>query len=411
MSHSEIKASYKILSNEHKNKKIFENLILELAAYDYSSYQWKNAGLFDGTAGISIFYYEVYQLTGQTWCLDRCLSYFEKAYNNLKMDNFNLSHGCTGVMWLMNYLIVQKVLPQKYQEYLTRFDKSLYNVIDCYSHNLDPMHGLLSIANYLFSRKKAENTESLIKILKSIDRLKIVSPSGIFWQSSSWDPEIGIRKHINLGYAHGILAILYFLSKYMHNKIEEKLSGQLFREGMKYMLSHYNNGKESVFPHRIHPDKIAVGTRLAYCYGDLGLACGFSAIGKNLNDDGMREIAIHLAKRTSMQVEKENESIRDIGLCHGASGNGYMFYRLYQDLGNPEFLRAANKQFHQLLNLRQEGMGIIGFSAIDFNKDTSQFYRRANPGFIEGVAGVGLALIEYVKSKSQASWDQLLYLS
>jgi lantibiotic biosynthesis protein len=388
------------------------DLLLELAGHDYRPMATDMAsGLFEGISGLALFYYQVYLFTGDDDHLEQALFFFEKSYNRLSPDNFNFSHGSTGIMWLMNYLKEEDAFSMDFESYLAPYDNFVFSMIDKYQENIDPMHGLLGIANYFFTRKSDTATRGLLKILNIVDEKKLPAGDGVTWESGKDNEDRRTMRHINLGYGHGIPVILYFMSKYIERGIGPEQSRSLLQQGMEYFMSFEDPGGVTSFPHRIQRGEIRRNARIAFCYSDLGIACGLMAIGKNLGDFSYLAIAQRIAAKIAALSIKNSEDIDDIGLCHGAAGNGYMFHKLYKGLGMDISGQASLVQYEQLLSLRKEGTGIAGFTALDFDNGTGRLYRRTNPGFIEGVAGMGLSIVSFLQDGNKSGWDKILCLS
>ena len=100
----------------------------------------------------------------------------------------------------------------------------------------------------------------------------------------------------------------------------------------------------------------------------------------------------------------------DAGLCHGAAGNGHLFHRLYRATGEPRLSAAARAWYGQALEYRQEGQGLAGFISWGMVPETEQGGWIASPGLLEGLAGIGLALLAATTSVTP-EWDRLLLVS
>jgi|GEM_PF-2230207 len=388
------------------------DLITDIGDFNFRSFADNdNSGLFDGHAGIALFLYELFKYSKDDKHLEDSVFFFAKAYNGLSKTNFNLSHGASGVMWLMNYFVREKIIPAKFEQYLNSYDNFLGQIIERYRGNIDPMHGLLSIANYYFFRGKDSNFKYLSTILSIIDEAKENVSRGALWRSNTHDAIRGKIQNINFGYAHGILAVLYFLSKYVQSNIEYKKSQEILDAGLSYFLSYRDLEKFNQFPMIIDREVVVDTGKVGYCYGDLGIACGLAIVGKNTECFSLLNLAKELANSAANNALRSIEGITDIGLCHGAAGNGYMFQKLFNQFEDDTLLTAAESQYEKLLSLRQEGTGICGFTAIDYNKELAKFYRRSNVGFIEGIAGVGLSILSYLTKDGKSDWDKILYLS
>lgn len=403
--------TYPINKQATLNKSLAD-LIPDLADADYTDTRAsEDTGLFKGTGGLSLFFYHAYLFTANERYLELSLQFFEKSFAAMRYDNFCLSHGATGAMWILNFFKKEQVIEMPFEQYLSPYDELLYKVIDQYRENIDPMHGLLSIANYLLERNSATASKGLEKIVSILDEKKVLVENGIAWELSRDDAEAGTYRHINLGYAHGVPAILYFLSRLVHAKIEEDKCRQLVTRGLQFFLSLQDFKEDNYFPSRIQGNITRKCEKLAYCYSDLGIACGLTAIARNLKDTALMSTAKNVAGHVAEVSLNMSSYFPDIGLCHGTSGNGYMFHKLFQ-VHQLDILReAAESQFRKLLALRNMDLGISGFTAIDFNKEKGMFIRTTEAGFIEGTAGMGLAIIAYLNSDLNKDWERILYLS
>ncbi len=81
------------------------------------------------------------------------------------------------------------------------------------------------------------------------------------------------------------------------------------------------------------------------------------------------------------------------GLRQGAAGIAHLCNRLFQATGEEPFADAARTGFGRVLETRRRDEGIGGF--------------KADPGFLNGAAGLGLALLAAISSQEPA-WDRLL---
>jgi hypothetical protein len=83
----------------------------------------------------------------------------------------------------------------------------------------------------------------------------------------------------------------------------------------------------------------------------------------------------------------------DPGLRRGTAGLAHLCNRLFQATGEEPFADAARAGFCRLLETRRRDEGIGGFEV--------------DPGFLNGAAGIGLALLAAL-SAVEPAWDRLL---
>lgn len=99
--------------------------------------------------------------------------------------------------------------------------------------------------------------------------------------------------------------------------------------------------------------------------------------------------------------------VYDAGLCHGAAGVAHIFNRFYQDTHNEVFKEAALYWFNQTLEMDTFQDGLAGYKASISTSGTE--YENCT-GLLEGIAGIGLALIGAV-ADFEPNWDECLLIS
>jgi hypothetical protein len=148
--------------------------------------------------------------------------------------------------------------------------------------------------------------------------------------------------------------------------------------------------------------------RLAWCYGDLGIAATVAVAAQGARRTDWRGTAHEIARAAARRPPAASGVI-DASLCHGAAGVAHLFNRLYQESGDPELGEAARRWLHRALAFRRPGRGIGGFRTWEAQADGSgSWYDDA--GFLAGAAGTGLALLAAV-SPVEPAWDRALLLS
>jgi hypothetical protein len=118
--------------------------------------------------------------------------------------------------------------------------------------------------------------------------------------------------------------------------------------------------------------------------------------------------AIAIARRAAARPAEES-GVVDAGLCHGAAGLAHIFNRFYQATAEPIFKEAALSWFGRALAYRRPGAGVGGFGAVRPGPGDERVWS-PEPGFLEGAAGVGLALLG-AATPIEPAWDRILLLS
>ena len=169
----------------------------------------------------------------------------------------------------------------------------------------------------------------------------------------------------------------------------------------------------SIFPQFIlTPDnKFQTSGTFGFCHGDLGLAAALASAAECTGESSWKAKAIDAA-HASIKYLKHSYGIAPFTnphLCHGTAGHGHLFNRLYQATGVELFKEEARKWFRHTLDIRKPGTGIAGYSKYGLNEDgeRSELY---DPGFIQGAAGIGLALLSAI-TDMEPGWDRLMLVS
>jgi lantibiotic modifying enzyme len=219
----------------------------------------------------------------------------------------------------------------------------------------------------------------------------------------------------NLGTAHGAPAAMAVLAEALADgSLPVELAARardVLRETMRHFLTHAGTGQgPSRWPATVVPGQAPGGCRLAWCYGDTGVAATLAIVGAAAQAAGIAEAeawtsearttALHAARRTASEAQ-----VVDAGLCHGSAGNSILFARLHQRFGDPELAAAALGHIEATVAFHRPGRGVAGYQA----------WREPDPpldeiGWLEGVAGIALALLAAV-SDHEPRWDRPLYAS
>ena len=112
---------------------------------------------------------------------------------------------------------------------------------------------------------------------------------------------------------------------------------------------------------------------------------------------------LHASKRRDL---KEN-FVLDAGLCHGTAGIAHIFNRMFINTGVTDFKEASDYWFEETLKMATFEDGLAGYKVWrtkEMGGWTNEY------GFLEGIAGIGLAMISTI-SNINPDWDECLLLS
>ncbi len=213
----------------------------------------------------------------------------------------------------------------------------------------------------------------------------------------------------NLGVAHGIPGVLGFLAAAQRAGVNDPRLPRLADGAVRWLFAQrLPAGGDSVFPAFLIPDAEPVPSRTGWCYGDLGIAAVLLAAARSFDRPEWEREAIALAHLAAGRTPQAGRVV-DACLCHGTAGISHMFLRLHHATGDPLLKAAALEWLEHTLAIRRPGQGIAGYLNWISDAVNGDAWR-ADPSFLNGAAGVGLALLAAV-SDVEPAWDRVMLLS
>jgi hypothetical protein len=213
--------------------------------------------------------------------------------------------------------------------------------------------------------------------------------------------------YYNLGLAHGTPGVLAFLAEVIREDIHAAVARDLVRGAAEWLWTQRMPGEVIRFPPFIGEGIALKPARLAWCYGDLGVASALLSAGRAAGLPALEERARDVALSAAGRAPEES-GVKDAGLCHGAAGVGHLFNHLFQETGEARLGESARLWFDRTLAMRAPGRGPGGYAAW-VPDEQGVFSWRDDPGALIGAAGVGLAL-HAAASSVVPSWDAMLLL-
>jgi hypothetical protein len=316
---------------------------------------------------------------------------------------------------------------------LAEIDEALIRYLDHspWTADYDLIRGLVGLGVYALER--LPRPSALACLTGVVDRLAETAEhgaQGTTWHTSprllpDWQRAIYPEGYYNLGVAHGVPAAVALLGAIA--AAGERLAaagdpaaGELGRrarsleEGaLRWLLAQrLPAGSSSWFASSIWPGTPHQGSRLAWCYGDPGIAATLLLTARSHgpgDDGGVAALAVELAVEAAARPA-ESSGVRDAGLCHGSAGLAHLFNRIHQQTGEPRLAAASRRWFEHALDFRQPGLGLAGYRSHWIEEDGVSQSWRDSAGMLEGVAGIGLALLAGISSFEPA-WDRTMMLS
>lgn len=333
-----------------------------------------------------------------------CLDTLIKHYNNHFEDTPSLSK----FEWMIKYLSENNFI--KIEQYddsdLIMLENYLFRYQNLFLEDgvFDYLHGGLGIGLYFVNRNRERE---VIKLVNDLEKISENDKNGIKWKAITKIDTM--EKTYNLSLSHGMSSIIVMLCKIYNTGIETIKSKHLIEGGVNYMLSQkLPVGKYNSLFGNLALESTAKmqSSRLAWCYGDLCVAVAIWQAAKAFNNENWaneaKEILIHSSKRRNLM----DNGVVDACFCHGTAGIGHVFNRMYHETNLIECNDAADYWFHKTLEMSKFDDGPAGYKVWH---GTDNGYE-GELGLLEGIAGIGLAILSYYYG-ADMSWDECLLLS
>jgi hypothetical protein len=279
----------------------------------------------------------------------------------------------------------------------------------------DLISGLVGLGVYSLERLPRPLARTCLE--RILDRLAETAerrPDGVTWLSRpEWIGDLARARYpdgnYNLGLAHGVSGVIGLLGGMVAANIEVARARPLLESTVRWQLAADLPDNQG-FPFWLDAQTGMTNrpARLAWCYGDAGVAAAILCAARAAGQKLWEEEALQIARRAARRLPQSCDIV-DACLCHGAAGLGHLFNRLYQTTGDGELAEAARFWFRQVFALRQPDKAIAGFPFWDIDSSGAGTWVES-AGFLTGAAGVGLALLAAI-SPVEPSWDRLLLVS
>jgi lantibiotic modifying enzyme len=382
---------------------------------DPSAIPISNASLADGSAGLAVLstYLALSELDdGEN--AERFLAHAVEAVASRPMDA-SFYGGFTGVAWATAHIRKQfgEADVDDPTEAIDRFLRDYLDRSTC-RDGYDLISGLVGLGVYAIERlPHATGEELLERVIGRLAETAERSSQGITWFTPPeslprWQRVSCPNGYYNLGLAHGVPGVIAFLGQACASGVVSGTAESLLDGAVAWLLSQKSMRAHSTFSNWIAPGLEREDCRLAWCYGDLGVAAALLLAARSVTQSTWEHEAMEIARRAADRAPDQS-GVMDAGLCHGAAGLAHVFNRMFQASGESWLGDAAEFWFGQTLDMRRPGEGVAGYSAQTMDEDGIKRWA-SEPGILTGAAGTALALLAAV-SPVEPKWDQMFLVS
>ncbi|MFC4117035.1 lanthionine synthetase C family protein [Nonomuraea zeae] len=281
----------------------------------------------------------------------------------------------------------------------------------------DIISGVTGVGRYLLDRPAPAARLTLVEILSYLVALtkpfagEHAALPG-WWVSHTPNSESvdGYGGHGNLGLAHGVPGPLALLALAWQEGVRVPGHDEAMVRIVDWMLDwHRIDEGGAYWPSFVQREELAVCPadlsrgRSAWCYGVPGAARALQLAGMALDRPEWHRFAVE-ALRGTLTLPDERHGPQDAGLCHGWAGLLHLTRMVARDADDAELAGTADRLADRALDL-YDPQAPFGFRGATLHAGETVDL----PGFLEGAAGIALALHAYAGDRpAESGWDAAL---
>ncbi len=405
-----------LLANTLRDKAVsaIQDIAADLRSIPSDSIQ--DPSLFSGHAGIALFFAHLGESPlGDTVDQKHAILHLKSATSGLRtvpMDP-SFGSGLAGVMWTLAHL--KKLSGGKLRKRgFSSIDRTIADIIDdgFWSQLVGLWEGQVGIAVYLMERlPDPQSRARLRRLVLNLRKIATATELGVFWQmplglyADHHETESqASESEVNLGVAHGVPGVIAALSRLCLARIEARTTRELLEGAVEWLLAQ-RLPEDHRFPYAVCPGRQPSPARVAWCYGEPGIAIALYSAAQALRDRQLARLALKIADLAAKRPDHES-GIEDACICHGAAGVAHILNRLFQATRSRDIESDARSWFERTLEMRLPGEGIGGFFGVGRLEGTDVTHHLC-PDLMNGAAGIGLALLSAATSMPP-TWDRCL---
>lgn len=370
-----------------------------------------DASLLGGQMGFALFeayYNRHFGIEDDSRVWERVSSSLNTVQEGQLIHSF--AGGIVGIAWGFLHLFNQGLLqddeldPQSIVEDLDEglFESAMMLLED---GNYDYLHGGLGACLYFLERTPSPQiAHYLTQIVEQLSAVAVRFSNGdITWKFDNFGSRSPQESNVyNLGLSHGTASIVAILSLLYEKDYARERCSELIHGSLQWMWRVKNKGTKSVFPNTVTDTPTDQESRLAWCYGDLGIANTFLLAGEKLQNDAWKAIAEQTILRAANRRGSDT-LMNDASFCHGTMGASYFFYQFSKQMARPILSAAAD------FWLQKTGKFVQPENSEDVFLSYHRDLYESNLSLLDGEASVGMVLLS--KLGASTAWDRLVLLS
>lgn len=329
-----------------------------------------------------------------------------------KPMNASFSYGLSGIGFVFLHLIKKGILSEDdfHPSFFEALDESILDGIRRNNReaDLELLTGNAGIALYFLERGEQSKKRAFQLQLEGLWSNKISTENGVKWRTfNSIDPPFYC-----LGLAHGVPAMLAHLGMIYESNVDNQKCLELLTQGVNALMGEELTDEIFSFPQGLPleeelPRMSSGNTRIAWCYGDLGIALSLLKAGLSTNNESWCKKALQIAEKVT-QRDPRTSCIMDNAFCHGSLGVVHIYNRFYQFTKDIRYKEQALYWLNHALKMAEPLKGMAKFHSKERDKDTNEYKIAPHWGILEGTTGAGLVLLSLLADK-EPEWDKVFY--
>ena len=369
----------------------------------------QSSGFLGGSLGLLFYYFNASKTLNDNILYNEAQQLLHNVFSDVNNGAGNLhgsffSNGAAGLGYTINYLQQNKFIQFNVDDEFVQLDNFLYDdaILQLQKGNTDYLHGAMGILHYFTTRVQTPVINKyLLSLVTLFCKKAEISKDGI------WFANLGLERlsnnTVDFGLAHGLSGFILILMNAWHHVNNKDEIENTIRLAIEFILKHelpvlYAENEYSSFPFNFEKDatELSRNNRLAWCYGDLSIVLLLYRAGNMLGDSRYTANADRLGMQIVTRKTVEATCSTDSLFCHGSAGLAQMYKALYNDTFNYTYYAAYEYWVKETLQL--------------IDKEIAKEKYANNPsGLLEGWAGVGCVLSEYI-SREPTPWAKAFLL-
>ncbi|KZS42658.1 hypothetical protein AWE51_04205 [Aquimarina aggregata] len=387
---------------------------------DAKAHENKEIGVLSGISGVALFQFYYSKYIEDDSHADKGAETITRAIDLINEGVIypTFCTGIAGACWVLEVL--------KEEEFVELDEDFLSSDLDAYllqamkadieTENYDFLHGAMGYGYYFLKRyQNVTNSESkkaykeyLDLLINALKNSSLNKDDNVWWETELIKDEGTMG--CNLSLSHGMSSNINFLSRIAeHSEFYDDVK-ELLKNASHYILSCKNKDTTltATFPNWVVKENAdESGSRLAWCYGDLGIGLSLLRVGKQLNDTKLYNGALSALKYSTKRRDIDEAGVMDAGLCHGAYGIMHIYHYLYKTTNEVVFKETADFWAEKSLELAIHTEGYAGYMMWRGGQKDNNW--KPSVDLLEGIAGIGLSMISYL-APFDTKWDECLLI-